>query len=472
MNLNDVQAIWTGNILYLFILIVVAEVFLYFARTPVHRFVYSLCRLLHNSFRLMARSVLITEKRVIRRNREVLLTAGEKSVERLIEQEFNRVDSVLKRDLGGFPSVQRALADKVAHIDENYLESSELEPPPPVLVNAVKSVAKISSGGDAAVANILNEIHKTTENQFKSSVDEYRKATSARLSKLTKMAPDWRKVARLLEEVGKKFDGLNDRAKILDNLTKEYRQNRAKTDKAERLLSSSSITHFFISGFVLLVAIGGAMINFQLIALPMSEMVGGGSYIGNLKIANVAAMVIILVEIAMGLFLMESLRITNLFPIIGQMDDKMRVRMIWVTFIILFILACIESSLAFMRDRIAADLHALRLSLADVEMDQQVTSIIPTIGQMVMGFILPFALTFVAIPLESFIYSARTVFGIILAAGIRWFAFALRFIGNMFLYMGGLIIGFYDVLINPLLWIENVLIKKQENKDKNKEKAS
>ncbi|MBW1812245.1 MAG: hypothetical protein JRJ39_00855 [Deltaproteobacteria bacterium] len=214
------------------------------------------------------------------------------------------------------------------------------------------------------------------------------------------------------------------------------------------------------------------MINFQLIALPMSEMVGGGSYIGNLKIANVAAMVIILVEIAMGLFLMESLRITNLFPIIGQMDDKMRVRMIWVTFTILFILACIESSLAFMRDRIAADLHALRLSLADVEMDQQVTSIIPTIGQMVMGFILPFALTFVAIPLESFIYSARTVFGIILAAGIRWFAFALRLIGNMFLYMGGLIVGFYDVLINPLLWIENVLIKKQEDKGKNKEKAS
>ncbi|MBW2363653.1 MAG: hypothetical protein JRF25_00990 [Deltaproteobacteria bacterium] len=472
MNLNDVQAIWTGNILYLIILIVVAEVFLYLARTPAHRFIYSLCRLLHNNFRLMARSVLLTEKRVIRRNREVLLTAGEKSVERLIEQEFNRVDSVLKRDLGGFPSVQRALADKVSHIDENYLESSELEPPPPVWVNAVKSVAKISSGGDAAVANILTEIHKTTENQFKYSVDEYRKATSARLSKLTKMAPDWRKVGRLLEEVGKKFDGLNDRAKILDNLMKEYRQNRAKTDKAERLLSSSSITHFFISGFVLLVAIGGAMINFQLIALPMSEMVGGGSYIGNLKIANVAAMVIILVEIAMGLFLMESLRITNLFPIIGQMDDKMRVRMIWVTFTILFILACIESSLAFMRDRIAADLHALRLSLADVEMDQQVTSIIPTIGQMVMGFILPFALTFVAIPLESFIYSARTVFGIILAAGIRWFAFALRLIGNLFLYMGGLIVGFYDVLINPLLWIENVLIKKQEDKGKNKEKAS
>lgn len=471
MNLNDVQTIWTGNLIYLFILIVVAEVFLYFARMPAHRSIYSLCHLLHSSFRLMARSVLLSEKRIIQRNKEVLLTAGQKSAERLIEQEFNRVDSVLKRDLGGFPAIQRSLADMVSHIDENYLESSELEPPPPVWVNAVRSVAKISSGGDAGVANILNEIHKSTENQFKQSIDEYRKSSSVRISKLAKMAPHWRSVARLLEEVSKKFDGLNDRAKLLDNLMKEYRENCAKTDKAERLLSSSSITHFFISGFVLMVAIGGAMINFQLIALPMSEMVGGGSYLGNFKIANVAAMVIILVEIAMGLFLMESLRITNLFPIIGQMDDKMRVRMIWVTFILLFILACIESSLAFMRDRIAADLHALRQSLAGEEMDQQLTSVIPTIGQMVMGFILPFALTFVAIPLESFIYSSRTVFGIILAAGIRGVAFLLRLLGNIFLHLGELIIGVYDILIIPLLWLESLLTKKQENSGKAKEKA-
>jgi len=476
MSLNDVQTFLSGNLLYLLILIVVAEVFLYFARIPAHRSIFSLCRLLHNSLRLMARSVLLAEKRLIRRNREVLLTAGEKSVERLVEQEFNRVDAVLKRDLGGFPAIQRSMADRVTHIDENYLESSELEPPPPIWVDAVKSIAKIQSGGNAAVANILNEIHKTTENQFKIAVDEYRKAASVRLSKLAKMAPDWRKVAHLLEGVGKKFDGLNDRAKIIDNLMKEYREYRARTDKAERVLSSSSMTHFFISWFVLMVAIGGAMINFRLIALPMSEMVGGGSYLGKFNIADVAALVIIFVEITMGLFLMESLRITNLFPIIGQMDDKMRIRMVWVTFIILLILACVESSLAFMRDRISADLHALRQSLADVEMEQQATSIIPTIGQMVMGFILPFALTFVAIPLESFIHSSRTVFGIIGAAIIRWFSFLLRLLGNITLYLGGVLIGIYDILIIPAIGIENlvenILAKKQDGTKKGKEKAS
>lgn len=73
-------------------------------------------------------------------------------------------------------------------------------------------------------------------------------------------------------------------------------------------------------GAVLAVAIGGAIINFHLIAPPMQEMVGGSSYIMGYKAASIAALVIILVEVAMGLFLMESLRITRLFPLIAALD--------------------------------------------------------------------------------------------------------------------------------------------------------
>ncbi len=42
-----------------------------------------------------------------------------------------------------------------------------------------------------------------------------------------------------------------------------------------------------------------------------------------MKTSDIAALVIILIEIAMGLFLLESLRITRLFPIISSMDDQM-----------------------------------------------------------------------------------------------------------------------------------------------------
>ncbi len=227
------------------------------------------------------------------------------------------------------------------------------------------------------------------------------------------------------------------------------------------MLTSSAATQFFIAGFVLLIAIGGAIINFNLIALPMSEMVGGGSYIGAFKTSDVAALVIILVELAMGLYLMESLRITRLFPIIGQMDDRTRRRMIWITFSILFIMAGVEASLAFMRDRLAADIQALRQSLADVEIVAAANNWIPTVGQMVMGFILPFALAFVAIPLESFVHSARTVMGAAFASLLSALAFVFRLFGNVVRYGGEFFVNLYDLAIFPSLWIERLVVDKR-----------
>jgi hypothetical protein len=144
------------------------------------------------------------------------------------------------------------------------------------------------------------------------------------------------------------------------------------------------------------------------------------------------------------------------------MDDKMRHRMILVTFTILLILACVESALAFMRDRIAADMQALRQALAAAEAAQPVNSWIPTVGQMVMGFVLPFALTFVAIPLESFVHSSRTVFGVAAAAVLRLIAFALRLVGNVIRYAGVFLVNLYDLLIFPPLWLEN-LVRNREH---------
>jgi len=437
--------------------VLLAIVMLYLARCPAHRAIRSLSRVIRSGMRLASRSVALAEKGLVYRNRQVLLAAGRESVERLIEREFYRVDAVVKRDLSGYPAIQRALADQITHIDEDYRESAELPPPPPTWVDAVEAIAKIPPTGDATVTNILKEIHKTGVKQYKGTMDEYRKSMGVRHTLLKKMMPYWRKLTQRLDQVGKTINGLQERSTVIDNRMEEYEKIRAQTDEAERTLSSSAMTQFVISGFVLLIAIGGAIINFNLIALPMSEMVGGGSYIGQFKTSNVAALVIILVEVAMGLYLMESLRITKLFPIIGSMDDKMRVRMIWITFSILLILAGVESALAFMRDRIAADMQALRQSLAALEAVQPVNSWIPTVGQMVMGFILPFALTFVAIPLESFVNSSRTVMGIALAGLLRWIAFLLRLLGNVADYSGELMVNIYDVLIFPPLWVEKLV---------------
>ncbi len=441
--------------------LVIGVVLLYLARSPAHRTFRATARAIRNGLRLTSRSVMLAEQSLSQRNREVLFSDGARAAEHDLDREFERIGKVVERDVSALPALQRELAEQITHLDEDYQASSVVPPAPPGWVKAVAAVADLSDKGDAPVASILAEIHRSTTEQHDSALASYRDAVAERHQRLDRMMPRWRRVAVALDQSSKKATALLHRARTVDQQIELYTEIRAGTDRAERELSSSSLTQFFIAGLALAIAVGGAAINFNLIALPMSEMVGGGSYIGAWKTSDVAALVIILVEVAMGLYLMEALRITRLFPVIGQMDDRTRVRMAWVTFSILLILAGIESSLALMRDQIAADMQALRPSLASVEPVETPTSMIPTIGQMVMGFILPFALTFVAIPLETFVNSARNVLGTALALSLRWTAFMLRLGGIGAQAFGELLVNVYDMVIFLPLWMERNLRARQ-----------
>ncbi len=432
---------------------------MYLARKPFHRSINALGRLVRNALRLSAASVIQAEKRLETRNREVLLKAGLDQAERNLEREFDRISQAVNRDLESYPKLQRNLQENLIKLEEDYRNSGEIPQNLPDWVKVIEAIANIKPNGDHMVANMLEEIHQTLAEQHKTALDRHRKDVSRRHAILSRMLPVWRGLHKTLEGLEKSISSLNLRAKRVDKYMDEYQETLRQTDTAYRTLSSSSLTQFFISGLVLLVAIGGAVINFNLIALPMSEMVGGASYIGPYKTSDVAGLVIICLEICTGLFLMESLRITRLFPIIGSMDDRMRKNFFWIALGLLTILAGVESALAFMRDRIAADMEALRQTLAGVSPESMATSIIPTVGQMVMGFILPFILTFVAIPLESFVASSRTVLGVVAAWLLRTLAFTLRLAGNLGFYLGRFLANLYDLLIFPALWLEGVIVR-------------
>ena len=471
MPLANMLSITENPFLSMVIWIILLLAALYFARKPFHRAVGSLSKIIYNAMRLAAASVISAEKRLVQRNREVLMAAGLENAERLVEREFDRINAAVIRDLEGYPNLHRQASQLTLKLDEDYSRSAEVPPSLPNWIPIIDSIAKIRHTGDSMVANMLAEINRTLAEQHKAAIENYRNSSASRHALLNKMLPTWRKVQKTLNDIGKAIGNLNQRAKSVDHYMNEYEQIRSRADKAARMLSSSSLTQFFISGLVLLIAFGGAIINFNLIALPMSEMVGGASYIGPYKTSDVAGLVIILIELTMGLFLMESLRITRLFPIIGNMDDKMRHRMIWITFVMLAVLAGVESALAFMRDRIAQDMETLRQTLAGVEQNTIVTSMIPTVGQMIMGFILPFALAFVAIPLESFISSSRTVLGIVAAGCLRLFAFALRLIGSVGFYVGRFVVNLYDLIIFPTIWLEGVLMGSRVKKREDSEEA-
>jgi hypothetical protein len=288
---------------------------------------------------------------------------------------------------------------------------------------------------------------------------DFRSATRVRHEHLKRMMPSWRRALQLLGQVEGKVTRLIERTQIVDRHIADYEEILQKTDRAERMLTSSSFVQFFVALLVLCIAVGGAVINFHLIARPMAEMVGGNNFIGAWRVADIAALVIILVEISMGLFLMESLRITRLFPVIGALPDKWRVIMIWITLGLLTSLATVEAGLAYMREILLQDelaTSALLRGERGLPFDNQFVWI-TTAAQMGMGFILPFALTFVAIPLESFVHALRTVVGAALAGALRGLAAALRFAGSGCRYLGRFLIDLYDVVIFLPLWVEQQL---------------
>lgn len=454
--MNFLLGITPWPVLSALLWIVLAVSALYLARPTAHEAIRAAARTLHRSFRLASAAIRGTERNLATRNREVLLAAGREAKERVVEREFERVSESVRRDLANYATLHRKLSDSIARIEDNHHAAVDVPPEPPGWVKAVEAVANIDAReGRVEVGNILGDIHKSLVKAHHEAMALYRKASSQRHALLHRMRPDWRRIQQSLDQVGKSVDSLLGRSVAIDRHMQEYEDIVSGKDSAVSILSSSSLVYFFVSALVLVVAIGGATINFSLIARPMAEMVGGTNLIGGFQTADIAALVIIMVEISMGLFLMESLRITRLFPVIGALPDNIRVRMIWITFTILFLLASVEAGLAYMREVLLQDELATSALLRGDDQAGVTTQFmwITTAAQMGMGFILPFALTFVAIPLETFVHSLRTIVGLAAIGLLRLLSLAMRLLGNVFRYMGSLLQQLYDLPLFIPLWL-------------------
>jgi hypothetical protein len=455
-NLNS-WLFWPDSVaLSVLALFVLATVFLYAARVQAHNVIVALCSLASHALRYAARWLSSTAEALRLRNRAVLLEHGRAEVSSQIEREFDRVGNLVRKELGEYPALQRKTMEELTRIEADYLKCGEVPPPSPEWVEALASVANLKSSADIA-KKILEDLHKSVQKVHDKTIGEYRRAFEDRHKILKGLMPVWRSVDKTVKQIDTNMINLNGNASVIDTHMTRYEEIRAQTDKSEHSLAVSAFVQLGISSLVMLIAVGGAFINFKLIALPMSEMVGAGDYLTNsLRTSDVAALVIVLMEASMGVFLLESLRITHLFPTMSSMNDQMRRRVMWAALILLLILACIESSLALMRDMLIADKAALLRDLATSApaiADNWLTHI-PMVGQMVMGFVLPFVLAFVAIPLEVVIYSLRTAVGVVLVMLMRSLSFILRFMAMIFSRLGRIMVNVYDISIVLPLMIE------------------
>jgi prefoldin subunit 5 len=291
---GDWWMIWPGNAaLSVLLLYIGALLFLYPARRPLHGIIRSTTRAISGPLRLGARWLMSTAEVLRARNKMVLLSHGKEEITQGIEREFDRVTTVVQRDLHDYPVLQRKLMGEITRIEEDYQKCGEVPPTPPEWTKAVAAVAKIAPTADGLVQKILGDIGHSIEKIQERAIVEYRKAYEERHKILKGFMPFWRSLNQTLTQVDRNLTGLQESASRIDAQMEKYEQITANSENAEHALTSSASTQFVIAAVVLAIAFGGAFVNYKLIALPMSAMVANDFITDNLRASDIAALVII-----------------------------------------------------------------------------------------------------------------------------------------------------------------------------------
>jgi len=439
--------------LSLLVLWIVSQLLLYAARVPMHRALRKTSAALGGAFRIAARWLRSASEELRGRNREVLLESGRGDAEARLEREFQRLATTFTNDLKGYPALHRRLDESVKRVEEDLVASSLTPPEAPGWPEAVAAVANMPKAGDRTVQKVLDEIHRSAQAQERKALQDWREAVAKRHAILAHGASRWKVIRGLLEQVGHSVSGVLAASGRIDGYMETYQKIQRGESSAERVLAASALNLFVISLFVVAVAGFGGFVNFQLVARPMAELVPGGAWVFGMPVSTIAALVIVLMEVAAGIFVMETLGITHLFPRLGALSPSRRRVVFGVALAGLFLLASIEATLAILREQLLEADKALALSLAGETARGASTvaapllSRIPVIGQAVLGFILPWILAMIAVPLEMLVESGRHVAGRALVILLRAVGGILRIAGHVVRYLVAALGHAYDIYI-------------------------
>ena len=455
------------------LVIIAANLILYFIRHSAHQLFDSLTLLVVNNLRLFSRALVTTARHMSRRNREVLLEHGKQQAERELERQFIRLGNLVEKDLGRYPTIQRSIEQNVSHMEDKLSQTSEVPAPLPEWTEAVESIARLKdvTKNDAVVGKLLQAIYEAFHKQQGEVLSTFRQDIAKRHSILKSAMVHWRHLLHKIESLHEQWQNLNEQSKKVDLQVDRFENMVKGTDKAERLLQSSNTTQFFISVVVMVIAGFGAFVNYNLIALPMSELMPATSQVAGYDVAEIGAAVIIMLELTVGLFFMEAIGITRLFPVIHFMEDKKRIIWAWVCILFLLALCGVEAGLAYMRETMVADKAMLTSFLVGGEQAVAASasvehSNIPMIGQMTLGFVLPLILMFVAIPFESFIHTGRHVLGNMVVHLCIFTSTIARSLSLFMKQFNNSLKHIYDILCFAPLWVEHMVESKPQSSKK------
>lgn len=438
-SLQDISALYIG------IGIVTSMIFLFFARDPAHKAIQALSMGTAGGLRKIAVWAKSASDAMREKDRKVILESGVAKIEAEIHQAFTKMESANIQSLSSYPKVQLKLDENITKIEADYKECGQAKPQAPGWTEVIEAISRAKgSVGDRIIERMLGEIHKSAVSGEKKALSEFRDVASKRHKILNSMAPAWKRVEKLGKEVNHKVDQVIENSSKIDKYMNDYAKISKGGPESVDMLSSKMTKLFIVSLLVIFFGAVGAFVNFNLIALPMSELVPAGTRIAGLAVSQVSALVIVALELVLGIFLFEAVGVTNTFPQIAGMARNKRKILLYGSLFGLLFLSSVEASLAVLREALTEAKSALDHSLAGgsgAVSENDTNSQITLVGQALLGFVLPWILAVIAIPLEMFIEASQHVFA-------KIFAMLTTLFGHIANALAYLLEGFFNVLIH------------------------
>ena len=439
--------------------VLLSQLVLLAARDSVQSTLKALARSVVGTCRMFARWCTASATSMEERNTELLLEVGREQIEHKIERELRRLDSGMTSDLTRYTTVARELTELTGKMQGDYQQAGQATPEGGSWQEAAKAAENLSEMEHKGAGKMINDLHKAAGKAERASLKEFRDSTAKRHKILSKMVPTWKRVSTLVTDGNDVITKVLESTKKIESYMDKFDKIREKREVTAHLLMRSARNLFLVSTLVMMVALAGGFINFQLIALPMSELVPAGTRISGIPVSTVAALVLVLMEITVGFFVMDMLGITSLFPRLEAQPARTRRVILAVALLGLFFLSSIEASLAVLREEIVGAENALRQSLAGNASSgaEEAVSNIPLVGQAVLGFVLPWILALVAIPLETFMETMGTAMVSVVTPMLRVASAFVRMFGFVVQSLVRMVQGLYDVYIAIPLQLQRLV---------------
>ena len=447
--------------------VIASMIFLFLAREPVHRMIQACSDATAGGLRKLSEWMKKTAEAMREKDRKVLLESGVAKIQGEILQEFSKIDMANTKALSGYPKLQLRLDDSISQIERDYEECGQVTPQAPGWSEVIESISRAQgSNNDRIIEKMLSEIHKSAVDGEKKALAEFRDASSKRHKILSSMSSVWKRIEKLGKEINGKVDKVMENGKNIESYMARYEKISAAEPESVDMLSSKVTKLFIISAIVIFVGLVGAFINFNLIALPMSELVPAGVRVAGMQVSEVSALVIVALELVLGIFMFEAIGVTHTFPQIANMTRGKRKIILFGCLLGLLFLSSVEASLAILRESLAEAKTALDISLAGelAATVQNVNSNITVIGQAALGFVLPWILAVIAIPLEMFIEASQHAFARFYTILITLLCYLATAIAYVIEGLFNILMHVFDIYIIVPTQIANLFNGKQGGK--------